>query len=196
MIKEQEFFALRRIKIPVKKYGLLTDIEEELKRRPGTTISGDITNLSSVTLEEINMEDNLSLEPSVLSDVYEYESQDSQTDSSNDQNSPLLSSQVANVSKTTAIEHNDATKFLKKVDKEIRDTVQKSANAAGKNEALEEVVSSLGSVGFQPLPLPGTKLHDCDGATWGLKWSTVMLSFVFGLALVIVFILIRTLVGL
>uniref|UniRef100_H2YN33 LysM domain-containing protein n=1 Tax=Ciona savignyi TaxID=51511 RepID=H2YN33_CIOSA len=134
LINEQDFYGLRTIKIPVKRHGLLTEPEEESKRRPVTTSIGG-------KMDSADSAENIS----------------------------LLSNSLSRVDK------NDANKFLKKVDKEIRKTVR-SSDVLERNEILEEVVSSLGSVGYRPLPLPGAK-DDCSGADWGVKWWVLLLGF-------------------
>ena len=186
LIKEQDFFALRFIKIPVKKYGLLTEPDEELKRNPSREDDLVSSSLSSQNSLDVSSDHKA---PS-LDDVY----------TSGDEDSPNETSELLynapNFAKHVAVDHNDASRFLKNVDEEILKTMKKS-NSADKSEALEEVVSSFGSVEFQAVPLPtGSGARDCDGANWGLSWSTVMLSFVFGLTLVIIFIVIKEKVGL
>lgn len=113
-----------------------------------------------------------------------------------DESSQLLNDRPS-PRRNSAIENNDTGKFLKSVDKEIRSTVKKAENQIDKNEILEEVVSSLGSVEFQSVPLPGAKSSaECDGSSWGLTWQMVMVSFVFGMIFVAGFIIIKDFIGL
>jgi len=188
LIKEQDFYALRQIKIPVKKYGLMTEPEEEMKRRPALG-NKSVATTSSTVQSHIGAHNS-----SIMTDVYDNDSQDE--DLLQDQSLLQTQSPAVICNKTTAVDHNDASKYLKTVDKEIRSTV-KSVHAVEKNETLEEVVSSLGSVGFQPLPIPAvSSVNECDGSSWGLTRSTVLLSILFGLGLVFVFILLRHIYGL
>ena len=188
LISEQDFFALRRLKIPVKKHGLLTEPEEEIKRRPVATtslISFDAgpsfsNNPSSATLG-IHRSTN---------DVYHLPDEDDNFDESRE-NVNLLSPKTSDgmVHKESIIDSNDTSKFLKSVDKEIRKTI-KMNNRIGieKNEILQEVVSSLGSVGYRPLPLPKSKTKECDGANWGIKWSTLLIVCIVVLIVFFVFV--------
>nr|XP_002125253.1 lysM and putative peptidoglycan-binding domain-containing protein 3 [Ciona intestinalis] len=150
LIREQDFYALRHLKIPVKRHGLLTEIEEETKRRPVTT----------------------SIRGSQSDDVYTNENQEIESSESSENISLLTSSTNHNPATT----RNEANKFLKKLDKEIRKTVRSSDALGERNEVLEEVVSSLGSIGYRPLPPPGGK-DDCNGADWGVKWWVLLLGF-------------------
>ena len=157
----------------------MTELEEEIKRRPAASTQNITTSFETYVANSITAQS---------SDVYHTDSQDEDVI----ENQTLLQKSYPVNSKITAVYHNDASKFLKNVDKEIRNTV-KIVNATGKNETLEEVVSSLGSVGFQPLPIPSaTNFNECDGANWGLTWSTLLVSFVFGFVLVIVFIILKS----
>ena len=165
----------------------MTEPEEEMKRRPAGSSQTTITTSSVQT--QIADHDS-----AIMSEVYLNDSQDEELS----ENQTLLQAHLSSPSnKTTAVDHNDASKYLKTVDKEIRNMV-KSVHAAEKNETLEEVVSSLGSVGFQPLPVPAASatINECDGSMWGVTRSTVLLSIVFGLTLVGVFIVLRQLYGL
>ena len=181
LINELDFFALRRIKIPVKKHGLLTEPEEELKRRPVATTSLISTNISVSGPEDVSH---------VSNDVYHVSTDDLL--SSDDLEAANLLTAKPRISKESTIEHNDTGKFLKSVDKEIRKTLKNNDKIGlEKNEALEEVVSSLGSVGYRPLPLPVSKAKDFDGASWGVKWTTLLVCFVLCLVLVLIFVGIR-----
>lgn len=93
--------------------------------------------------------------------------------------------------KQQSITKNDTSKFLKSVDKEIRKTVKKTLdppNQQGSNETLNEVVSSLGSVGYRPLRPPRTAADECNGSDWGVKWWVLLLGFIVVLGLIIVLI--------
>ena len=188
LINEQDFFALRRIKIPVKKYGLLTEPEEEIKRRP-VAMTSLLSPSAETSSSGIPNSTRLANQNS-SSDVYhlpnEYDSFDHSMENCN-----LLPSNITPVvTKESTIDSNDTSKFLKSVDKEIRKTIKQSDNISmEKNEVLEEVVSSLGSVGYRPLPLPTSKTKECDGASWGIKWSTLLII------VLIIFVIILVLVG-
>ena len=162
----------------------MTEYEEELKRRP-ISIAKSKLQSECTAFGKSDEESNYS---------------DSQCDKDEidfNKSQKLLFNQANSPRRNSAIENNDANRFLKTVDKDILSTVKKTENNIVKNEVLEEVVSSLGSVKFQPLPLPGTKPpSECDGSTWGLTWQMVIVSFVVGLVFIVGFIIIKDFVGL
>ena len=181
LINEQGFFALRRLKIPVKKHGLLTELEEELKRRP----------IATTSLIGSSADPSATNEHSSSNDVYHRVDDDVDYDDGIE-TSQLLIPKANHASKESTIDANDTGKFLKSVDKEIRKTIKMNDKmGVEKNEALEEVVSSLGSVGYRPLPFPTAKTKECDGATWGVKWSTLLICFVIFLIVFIIFVVIK-----
>ena len=200
LITEQDFFALRHIKIPVKRHGILTEPSEESKRRSfATTSLGGCAALAqsahhaskTITVNGEAVSERFVVD--TTSDVYtncngEVESGDSI------ENVSLMSTDSTtqlNLHKNFAVERNDTNKYLKKVDKEIRKTVRKNDELqSDKNEVLEEVVSSIGSVAYRPLLPPGSKADDCDGADWGFKWWAVLLTFAVVL-LLLIFILVE-----
>lgn len=179
LINEQDFFGLRRIKIPVKKHGLLTEPEEEVKRRPAVT-----TSLINTETCDSSLQSNKSQTTNHFNDVYIASSDDFTDDL---ENHYLLHPKSSSLTKESTIDSNDTGKYLKSVDKEIRKTI-KSSDKIGceKNEALEEVVSSLGSIGYRPLPWPNSKAKEWDGSSWGVNWYSLLLFFVICLILVFV----------
>nr|CAB3263578.1 lysM and putative peptidoglycan-binding domain-containing protein 3 [Phallusia mammillata] len=184
LITEQDFYALRIIKIPVKRHGLLTEPSEEQKRRSFAT-----TSLTGKTTTDDKVDDEPA-KSTHLDSVYHSVNGDFDSGDSLE-NLNLLDNQPKNIAtfKNIAVERNDTSKYLKKVDKEIRKTVRKNDELhSERNEVLEEVVSSLGSVGYRPLLPPGSHRHDdCDGSDWGLKWWVILICFV---VVIIVFVLI------
>ena len=183
MINEQDFFGLRRIKIPVKKHGLLTEPEEESKRRHIATTSLITSDTFNSPISSNKTKSDL-LKKSLLSDVYLTSSDDLTDDV---ENHHLLNLKSSKLTKESLIDSNDTGKFLKSVDKEIRKTIKNSDKIKyEKNETLKEVVSSLGSVGYRPLPLPNLKSKHSDGSSWGVNWYTLFISFVVCLVLILV----------
>jgi len=161
LISEQDFFALKKLKIPVKKYGLLTDgVEEKQRRNKLQLMTSNINNSS--TSGKADMMISPPLSPS-----------SEEGDFSSDE--PLLGNlRIA----------KDASRFLKSVDKQIRSHTTTAAagvtTIGNKNQVLEEVVASLGSIGYRPLSSPRlirrTTDEDCDGSNWGCKWSTLLIT--------------------
>ena len=62
------------------------------------------------------------------------------------------------------------------MDKQIRKSAKEVMSG---HQVLEEVVTSLGSVGYRPLASPGMRrqAHDeCNGSDWGCKWWALLLT--------------------
>ncbi|CAK8676581.1 unnamed protein product [Clavelina lepadiformis] len=177
LIKEQEFHALRRIKIPVKRHGLLTEPEEEMKRRPvAVTSLGGKTLPSALTT---SLSDRSQSSQVLNTDVYINPNEELDFSESMENVDLLRSTSLSSTS--DIVDRNDTNKLLKKMDKEIRKTVRKNDKLeTERNETLHEVVSSLGSVGYRPLPIPGSRptVDECNGADWGVKWWVLLLCFV------------------
>lgn len=140
LISEQDLYALKKVKIPVKKFGILTDCSEEITKR----LSNRPPDLNSPTTSDLS-------------------------DSIPEEIDSLLNQEDKS---------NEVRKYLKTVDKQIRSSMK----TAKKPQVLDEVVSSLGSVGYQPLISPGIRRQaqdECNGSDWGCKWWAVLLCFLF-----------------
>ncbi|XP_033111776.1 lysM and putative peptidoglycan-binding domain-containing protein 3-like [Anneissia japonica] len=149
LIKDQDFYALTKLKIPVKRHGLLTEIKEEEKRRQ---LQGD---------DQAGPSNSTGLE--------EY-----RTFSDEDDEEEELFS-VRKISIRDAICDGEAKQFLRNMDRDLK-RIQTATSS--KKESLDEVLSMLTEKRIHPFQ-PNNRQTFCDGATCGLKWWTMVILFFF-----------------
>lgn len=189
LISEQDFYARKTIKIPVQKFSLLTSpserttLEHATNRNHHTSVD-DLVPISPLhTVKVVLDNDN---EPQGKTP----QSDQTGTSTTGDEHFDSLESvslKSANNCRTQATENNDASGYLKKLDKDIRQTVKKTdfqMDHPHYSEALEEVLSSIQY--YPELRTPNASDKKLHGADCGIKWWTVMICF-FIVLLVVVF---------
>lgn len=161
LIRDQDFYALKTIKVPVKRFGLLTElIEEENKNNDGAKLSlkPGASGESVIEISEAN------------GDVTDY-GEDSDTSESRQLLVRTLSIRDSMVSS----QGKEAIDFLKKMDSDIKGILKGTKNS---KDTLEEVTASLTTKRIQPLKGPNRILGGADcGIRW---WNVVITMFVIG----------------
>ena len=167
LITEQDFYALKTIKIPVKRHSMLTD--ERNRRADVETSLPSTSNATQLSSESSDCNESC---------------QDSLLPQENGAHH-----KKGKQSKEQLINKNDTSKYLNSVDKEIRKTVKKNSEvlSSEKNATLNEVVPTLGSIGFRQLAPPRSS-DECNGSDWGVKWWVLLLFFV-AVSLVVIIII-------
>ncbi|XP_071795341.1 lysM and putative peptidoglycan-binding domain-containing protein 3-like [Asterias amurensis] len=151
LMNDQDFFALRRIKIPVKQHGLLTETEEERRRRPNATQEAKSTGNN--------------LTNGFLSGDDDFESDDEEDQF------------VRTISIRDSMRDNISTQqFLKNMDRDLEKICQATKT---QKESLEEVTSVLTETRIHPLLLPyfqrKKKRTYCDETSCGMTWKSVFM---------------------
>ncbi|XP_038071709.1 lysM and putative peptidoglycan-binding domain-containing protein 3-like [Patiria miniata] len=154
LINDQDFYALRRIKIPVKQHGLLTEEQEERRRRPDATSKTEPPN------------GNHLVNGGYVSDYEEDESDYGEEDN-------LLVRQIS--IRDCMRDKTTARQFLQKMDQDLEKICQATQT---QKKSLEEVTSTLTETRIHPLLLPyfekRKKRTACDEATCGMTWKSVL----------------------
>lgn len=187
LISERDFYALSKIKIPVKRYSLLTEQEEEYKKRQQASCT-HLTSSESSPVKDSNFDAHLANGAGkALTNIDRHCADIVQSSKFDSTESLEIVYNGSAETKQTAAERNDASTYLKKLDKDIRKTVKKAdliPDIPRHNECLEEVVSSLSSVQYYPLHPPANKSRtpknencNTNGADCGIKWWSVVLIF-------------------
>ncbi|KAK6180183.1 hypothetical protein SNE40_012378 [Patella caerulea] len=161
LIQDQDFFGLKYVKVPVLRYGILSEQIEQLKAQTpsssGASYNGD-------------------LEPLIeIPNSYNYNYDD--TDSAQDFSDPEMQMKIM---RTLSIKENltnnneEAEAFLKSMDKDL----ERVRNYASKERgSLSEVISVLTNKSV--FPLRAKKREHLNGADCGIRWWSVLLVILF-----------------
>ncbi|XP_064648787.1 lysM and putative peptidoglycan-binding domain-containing protein 3-like [Lineus longissimus] len=161
LISDQEFFALKVIKVPVRRHGLLTELikEENRKRKNGPKLSlrpPNGTNDSIIAMDDINCEDF--------------------DDDGSDSESQSLYVRTLSIRDVCNNPSRDAQEFLRTMDHDL-EKIRKSTNSY--KGSLEEVAKTLTCKRIYPI----RKKSVWNGADCGLSWRTVVV-IVIGICLI------------
>lgn len=155
LIRDQEFFALRKIKLPVKPFGLLT---ESAYHETNSTVEHHQSPLCPTQSTEPNDCD------------ISYSDGESETQE--------LLVRTISIRDTLSSQGREASEFLKKMDNDIKHIVSSSTSRLN---SLEEVTESLTSKRIQPIQRKSRWLK-MNGTDCGMQWwSVVVLMFLVGL---------------
>ncbi|XP_013379802.1 lysM and putative peptidoglycan-binding domain-containing protein 3 [Lingula anatina] len=137
LIRDQDFYALKRIKVPIKRFGLLTElVEHENKNSKGKKLTlGSVVNRNSRSvIEEVEEEQELNNEDF----AFDGSDSDSQT----------LLVRTLSIRGAMNSQTKEAKKFLKHMDKDL----QKIRNSTkSRKDSLQEVTSYLTTKTILPL---------------------------------------------
>ncbi|XP_072167105.1 lysM and putative peptidoglycan-binding domain-containing protein 3-like [Diadema setosum] len=156
LIADQDFFALRKLKVPMRKDGLLLEKEREmLTQRVGLSQSANHTGpISPNSHRHLHNEEMYS------------DSDDSQTEF------------IRTISIPGSLDGKDkaAQEFFDKMDQDLHNILENTKTHKG---SLEEVTSVLKETRFQPLAFPKSN-SDCpsDGATLGCTFRNMIVAIV------------------
>ncbi|XP_046581503.1 lysM and putative peptidoglycan-binding domain-containing protein 3-like [Haliotis rubra] len=158
LIRDQDFYALRKIKVPIKRFGLLSEvIEEEKKKSSRGKFSMELNSTS------------FSEETGPLLDNYE------DPESSHDLSDPDTQMKII---RTLSIRDNinsqsrEAENFLKSMDKDL----SKMKQSRGDRNSLDEVISVLTNKTFYPLERKKSQAY--NGADCGMSHRTIITTIV------------------
>lgn len=177
LIRDQDFYALSRVKIPVKKHSFLIDkIKEE------TTSNTSDVKESSERTTLVNGATCLSAdEEEVLCD-------NTDTDSVHDMSDPetqKLFIRQLSIGQTSRSQSKEAKQFLKNMDKDLCNLTRSTRTD---RDSLDEVISVLTNKSVYPLVSPKKSHLHVDGTNCGISWKTVIvLAVVIGLLVPVLF---------
>ncbi len=168
LIKDQDFYALVSIKVPVKRHGLLT----ELLAEDGIEGASASTRLSNGLHSE-----------AVCNSDTDYE------DVEGEDKHPLLV-RTLSIRGALSTQGQEAQKFLRQMDKDIKDIISSTKNS---KDSLQEVTQSLTCKRIQPFHRQSrcnSVTGAFSGADCGVRWWTVVaIMFTIGLVSPIVYLL-------
>ena len=166
LIRDQDFYALTVIKVPVQRFGLLTELLEEeknakkLKKQPRSFDNGVLEFMDANDLEE---------------------EEDEEVD---DSDSRSLLIKTVSIRDAFGTQSKDAASFLQKMDTDIHNII---SSTKLRMDSLDEVTKSLTCKRIQPLQRQTSWLNGVDcGIRW---WSALVFFVVVGLLMPTVFIL-------
>lgn len=159
MIQDQDFYAYKKIKVPIKKYSFLT---ETLK----TETKSDKPQFNGITVVDETDTENTETDSESVCNMSDPETQ------------RLMIKKSLSIRSQTGLQSKEARRFLRSMDKDL---VKFCKSAKTRHESLDEVVSLLTNRSIQPIPPPRRKFfgHDC-----GLTWCS-MIGFIVVLAILI-----------
>ena len=153
MIQDQEFYAFKKIKVPIKKYSFLT---ETLK----TETKSDKPQFNGVTVVDETDTENTETDSESICNMSDPETQ------------RLMIKKSLSIKSQTGRQSREARRFLRNMDKDL---VKICKSAKSNHASLDEVVSLLTNRSIQPIPRPKRKFfgHDC-----GVTWCSVVILMV------------------
>ncbi|XP_062620940.1 lysM and putative peptidoglycan-binding domain-containing protein 3-like [Saccostrea cucullata] len=155
MIQDQEFYAFKKIKVPIKKYSFLTETiktktESEKPQFNGLTVVDETD--TEHTCNESDSESTCNM--------------------SDPDTQRLLIKKSLSIRSQTGDQSKDARRFLRSMDKDLA-KICKSAKT--NHKSLDEVVSLLTNRSIQPIPPPRRKFF---GADCGITWCSMIIVMV------------------
>ncbi|KAL8602237.1 hypothetical protein ACOMHN_022750 [Nucella lapillus] len=158
LMKDQDFFARRKLKIPMHRHGILSEMtkQEEAEARKQKSYAA-YNGAALPSYSDIPSD-------AVCSDV--------------DASDPEMHGvQTVSIYGNFSKQGQEANRFLKKMDKDLSKLRQSTAT---ERESLNEVISVLTNKTFYPLD----NRRKLNGADWGIRWWVILLAAV-GLAIVV-----------
>lgn len=152
LIRDQDFFALNLIKVPIKRHGLLTEVAAQESR---------ISNGPKLKLGEAN----------VPLDCVVHGTEANEEEWEDDDTSDTRNLLVRTLSIRGALSNQgqEAENFLHKMDKDLQSIV---ASTKSRKKTLEEVTESLTCRRIYPLQRQKSWL---SGADCGMRWWSIMI---------------------
>ncbi|KAK3610258.1 hypothetical protein CHS0354_022319 [Potamilus streckersoni] len=176
LIQDQEFYALRRIKVPVKRHSFLTEFVVDSKLGTSSSDRGSLQEYSNgAVCRESGSEEE------VGGMAFARDSYDS--DASNDLSDPekqRLLIRTLSISKAVQSQGKEIREFLKNKD---NDLAKIQSLKQSDRHSLDEVISVLTNKSIQPNPIK----KKIDGADCGIRWWSISLVAFLVFVLVAVF---------
>lgn len=171
LIQDQEFFALKVLKVPMKKYGILSEeIANEAKE------SKHLQHSRSAAVASMSLDTEAELYSNY------FEESDSQHDFS-DPETQMKIMRTLSIRDNFSSQGKDAELFLKRMDDDLKKLKQSSRH---ERESLSEVISVLTNKSIHPLQ---TNRHSGKqtGASCVISWWTIIcISIIVGIIVPIV----------
>lgn len=189
LITEQDFYARKKIKIPVNRYSLLTVPEEKQQQQEEHDNFFSVAPLRNSIAATSNSNTARTFETTIPShnplSVPNGDNTPSDLGSSESlEDTPLLPSSGGSERSPSL----DANKYLKKLDKDIRKTVKKADlknDQLQTNESLNEVLSSIQYYPVNPIAPDLKQRHHSNGADCGMQWWSLILCFFIVLGIIV-----------
>ncbi|CAL1542866.1 unnamed protein product, partial [Lymnaea stagnalis] len=158
LIQDQEFYALKVIKVPMTKYGILSEqfgTQDQVLKHPR-----NVKNQSSNSF--------LSEDQDLLDHFNE---SDSQHDFS-DPETQIKVLRTLSIRDNLTSDDKEAEKFLQKMDEDLNKLKQSSR---GERESLTEVISILTNKSIHPLET-SKPISKGNGADCGISWWSILIA--------------------
>ena len=149
LMKDQDFFALRVIKVPMKRHGLLSEIVEEENKQ--------MSNGAKLTLNANGFEHTHSPEANETGDS---------------SGSEELFVRTLSIRDSLSDQGKQAASFLQRMDKDLKSIVNSTKS---QKDSLEEVVQTMTCKRIYPLQRQSSWLNGYD---CGMRWWSVLLGFI------------------
>ncbi|XP_041369913.1 lysM and putative peptidoglycan-binding domain-containing protein 3-like [Gigantopelta aegis] len=153
LIRDQDFFALRFIKVPVKRFGLMSEIIAQEKRNAD---SARLLSQQNGTIEEFVEDQHLDYDSDSLQDLSDPETQHKVI-------------HTISIQDNLRTQSKEAEDFLRNMDKDLSKIIQPSRR---ERDSLSEVISVLTNKSIHPLQ--SQKPKHLNGADYGIRWWTVV----------------------
>ena len=162
LIRDQEFFALKTVKIPVKKHSFLID---KISEEEGSKMVCD--SVENATRTKVrNGAAYLNADEDIFQD-------NTDTESVHDMSDPetqKLLIRTLSIGQTSRSQNKEAREFLDSMDKDLS-RIQSSTRTD--RESLDEVISVLTNKSVYPLVPP--RKSQLDGTDCGITWKTIII---------------------
>lgn len=160
LIRDQDFFGLKTLRIPMKRHGLLTELIQG-------QLNGDAHSNSSSPLGAAGGNTSLDLEFETNNSADDSEEQDFGDGSDSERRKLLV--RTLSIRDSFGTQNKDAAEFLKKMDNDIKSIIQ---TANSRKDTLEEVRDTLTCKSIHPLQ---SRKSIFDGVDCGMRWWSVLL---------------------
>ncbi|KAK7116083.1 lysM and putative peptidoglycan-binding domain-containing protein 3-like [Littorina saxatilis] len=167
LIKDQDFFALRVLKVPMKRHGYLSEI---VKQEQNEAAKKKVPNLrNGATLpSESDIPSDAAYSDAICSDV-----------DFSDPETQMRVMRTVSIRDNFSKQGREANRFLKKMDKDLSKLRQTTTT---ERQSLDQVISMLTNKSIYPLQ----SRRRLDGADCGIRWWMVLLVAVFLVVAVLV----------
>ncbi len=157
LIRDQDFFGLRVIKVPMKRHGLLSELIEQEQQNSSAKSNSAKTQLNGGATGGF--------------DEVSYDPNESPLGGSDEENEKLLV-RTLSIRRSMSDQGAQAANFLQRMDRDLKSIVN---STKCQKDSLEEVVATMTCKRIYPLQQQSTWL---GGADCGMRWWSVLLAFI------------------
>lgn len=154
LIKDQDFFALRVLKVPMRRHGYLSELVKQEQNETARMVTHNHHNGATLPSDSDIPSD------AVCSDV-----------DFSDPETQLRVMRTVSIRDNFSKQGREANRFLKKMDKDLSKLRQSTVT---KQESLDEVISMLTNKSIYPLQ----SKKSVNGADCGIRWWVIVLAAV------------------